>query len=86
MKQRWTDIVADNSCGGKWLALTDCEYDEDRLEECVVIDSDSNLAALEERLASKGIESCIIKFCGDEPENSENPRITRATLVDKSGK
>jgi hypothetical protein len=86
MKQRWMDIIADKDNGGKWLALTDCDYDDDRLEACVVIDSDSNLTALEERLAANGIESCIIKFCGQEPESSENPRITRATIVDKPGK
>ena len=83
MKQKWDDIIADNENEGKWFALTDCEYVDDVLDTCVVVDQDSDLAALEERLAEKGIENCTIKSCGKSKETGENPRITRGTLVNK---
>ena len=85
-KNLWSDIVNDKANAGKWFALTDCDYDEEKLKGCVVVDEDSDLAALEERLAAKGIESCLIKFCGEEQESSENPRITRVTIVNKPQK
>jgi len=86
MKRKWSDIVEDKDNDGKWFALTDCEYVNDKLETCIVVDEDNNLAALEERLAAKGTESCIIKYCGEEPESGENPRITRTTIINKPEK
>jgi len=85
-KAKWRDIVEDKNNAGKWFALTDCDYVEDELDSCVVVDEDANLAALEERLATQGIESCIIKYCGEDQESSENPRIQRTTIVTKPQK
>lgn len=86
MKKKWSEILSDKNYVGKWLALIDCDYNGDELEGCEVVDSDYNLTALEERLAEKGIKNCIIKFCGEEPETSESPRVTRGTITEDSSK
>lgn len=86
-RKKWCDIESNERNLGKWFALMDCAFNGEELHTCTVVDEDASLTALEERLAARGITSCIIKFCGEEPECSENPRITRTTtIVDKPDK
>lgn len=60
-KLRWAEVLEDPLYKEKWVALSDCEYEEDVLQECVVVDSDADIAELQKRLEEQGIKNCTIK-------------------------
>jgi len=81
-RHSWNELLCDRGRCGKWLALSDCVYADDRLFSCLVVDEDYDISALEERIARQEIRSCLIAYCGEEPECHETPRVTRTTIVD----
>ena len=64
-RQSWTEICADRSFRGRWVALDDCRYDECSHEpaEGTVIDADDDLSALCNRMKQAHRRSCAILFC-----------------------
>ncbi len=67
-KLRWVDVLKDPLYREKWVALSDCEYAEDVLQECMVVDSDTDIAALQQRLEEQGIKNCTIKRVSESEE------------------
>jgi hypothetical protein len=78
-KLRWADVLADPLYIDKWVALSDCDYKDDVLHECVVVDSDADIAVLQQRLEEQGIKNCTIKRVSETEEGeAETPRISRS--------
>jgi hypothetical protein len=78
-KLRWGEMLKDPLYRDRWVALTDCTYRDDVLEECVVVDSDDDIAVLEQRLEERDIKNCTIKRVSEGEERpSETPRVTRS--------
>jgi hypothetical protein len=67
-KLKWEEVLQDPMYRDKWVALSDCEYEEDVLQSCVVVDSDADIAALQQRLEEQGIKNCTIKRVADGEE------------------
>ena len=68
-KQSWEQIKQCADYHGRWLALSNCRYDEatGQAVEGKVIDHDEELATLCSRLQEEERKSCAIVFCkGDE--------------------
>jgi hypothetical protein len=79
-KVKWAELLEDPLYRDKWVALSDCIYEDDVLEECVVVDTDADIAALQHRLEDQGIKNCTIKRVSDSEEgDDETPRITRTS-------
>lgn len=78
-KIKWEDMLKDPLYADKWAALSDCEFKDDVLYECVVVDSDADIAVLQQRLEEQGIKNCTIKRVSEGEEDGETPRITRST-------
>jgi len=66
---KWNNVTADRHNIGKWFALVDCDFDEGKLLTCTIVDEDPDLAALQERIITKGIKNCIIKQAKKEKKN-----------------
>jgi hypothetical protein len=78
-KLKWTDLLKDPLYMDKWVALSECGYEDDVLQDCVVVDSDADIAVLQQRLEEQGIKNCTIKRVSEGGEDdSETPRITRS--------
>ena len=79
-KLRWVDMLKDPLYQNMWVALTDCTYRDDLLEECAVVDCDVDIAVLEARLEEQSIKSCTIKRVSDTEEPpSETPKASRSS-------
>ncbi len=78
-KLKWTDMLKDPLYVDKWVALSDCTYEDDVLQECMVVDSDVDIALLQQRLEEQGIKSTTIKRVSENEEEGETPRISRST-------
>ena len=61
----WSDLCRDRHYRGAWVALTAVRYDEGAPVEGVVVDSDTDLAALCTRIQTNGHTSCAILYCDD---------------------
>jgi len=77
-KVKWADLLADPIYRDLWVALTECSYKDDAIDECVIVDTDADIAALQQRLEEQGIKNCTIKRVGNGEEvEGETPRISR---------
>ena len=64
-RMSWEDICECDDFRGRWVALDECELDEQtgQAREGSVVDSDDSLVVLCERLRENHRKNCQILFC-----------------------
>ena len=67
----WPEIRRSEMFRGRWVALSDCVYDDDAKPIAgQVIDADKDLVALCARMQEEGDRHCTIHFCDDREPTS----------------
>jgi hypothetical protein len=63
----WEEICHNDGLRGRWVAISDCTYDEatGRATEGLVVDSDDDLAELCSRMRSSQWKNCSIVFADE---------------------
>ena len=66
-RMSWNEICRRDDLRGRWVALDQCEYDEctGHAVEGALVDSDSDLATLCQRISESPWKGCAILLCKD---------------------
>jgi hypothetical protein len=64
-RMKWSELCAHSEYKGKWVALNDCHYDDETGDatEGTVVDSDTDLGKLCNRVRASEFKNCAILFC-----------------------
>ncbi|MCS6798564.1 MAG: hypothetical protein NZ898_08535 [Myxococcota bacterium] len=64
-RMKWEEICRRAEWRGQWLALDDCAFDAETGQpiEGAVVDADSSLVDLCQRIRANGQRHCAIRFC-----------------------